>query len=78
MNRSHNKPRLYTVDFIFLRKTLFYFMKSCGGRINLKFSGVALLGLLYFPKWKRSFLAKEKYLSLWQALYFELFKNHSV
>ena len=29
-----------TVDFIFfLRKTLFDFIKSCGGRIDLKFSG---------------------------------------
>ena len=50
-----------TVDFIFfLRKTLFDFIKSCGGRIDLKFSGVALLGLLYSPKWKRSFFSKGK------------------
>ena len=51
----------HTVDFIFfLRKTLFDFIKSCGGRIDLKFSGVALLGLLYSPKWKRSFFSKGK------------------
>ena len=49
-----------TVDFIFLRKTLFDFIKSCGGRIGLKFSGVALLGLLYSPKWKRSFFSNGK------------------
>ena len=49
-----------TVDFIFLRKTLFDFIKSCGGRIDLKFSGVALLGLLYSPKWKRGFFSKGK------------------
>ena len=51
---------LYTVDFIFSRKTLFDFIKSCGGQIDLKFSGVALLGLLYSPKWKRSFFSKGK------------------
>ena len=44
----------------FLRKTLFDFIKSCGGRIHSKFSGVALLGLLYSPKWKRSFFSKGK------------------
>ena len=44
----------------FLRKTLFDFIKSCGGRIGLKFSGVALLGLLYSPKWKRSFFSNGK------------------
>ena len=39
-----------------------------------------LLSLAYFipQNGKEVFLAKEKYLSLWQALYFELFKNHSV
>ena len=37
-------------------QTLFDFIKSCGGRIDLKFSGVALLGLLYSPKWKSTFL----------------------
>ena len=41
-------------------KTLFDFIKSCGGRMDLKFSGVALLGLLYSPKWKRSFFSKGK------------------
>ena len=54
-----SKP-MYTVDFIFLRKTLSDFIKSCGGRIDLKFSGVALLNLLYSPKWKRSFFSKGK------------------
>ena len=39
---------------------LFDFIKSCGGRIDLKFSGAALLGLLYSPKWKRSFFSKGK------------------
>ena len=77
--RARAPARLqYSGFHFFLRKTLFDFIKSCGGRIDLKFSGVALLGLLYSPKWKRSFLARDKYLSLWQALYFELFKNHSV
>ena len=52
--------RLCTVDSFFLRKTLFDFIKSCGGRIELKFSGVALLSLLYSPKWKRSFFSKGK------------------
>ena len=33
-----------------LRKTLFDFIKSCGSQISLKFSEVALLGLLYSPK----------------------------
>ena len=33
-----------------LRKTLFDFIKSCGCQIRLKFSAVALLGLLYSPK----------------------------
>ena len=33
-----------------LRKTLFDFVKSSGSRIRLKFSEVALLGLLYSPK----------------------------
>ena len=39
-----------------------------------------LLSLAYFipQNGKEVFLAKEKYLPLWQALYFELFKNHSV
>ena len=50
-----------TVDFIFLRKTLFDFIKSCSGRIDLKFSGVALLSLLYSPKWNsEKFFSKEK------------------
>ena len=44
----------YSGFHFFLRKTLFDFIKSCGGRIDLKFSGVALLGLLYSP------LKKEK------------------
>ena len=44
----------------FLRKTLFDFIKSCGGRIDLKFSGAALLGQLYSPKCKRSFFSKGK------------------
>ena len=33
-----------------LRKTLFDFINSCGSQIRLKFSEVALLGLLYSPK----------------------------
>ena len=33
-----------------LRKTLFDFIKSCGSQIRLKFSKVALLGILYSPK----------------------------
>ena len=33
-----------------LRKTLFDFIKSCGSQIRLKFSEVALIGLLYSPK----------------------------
>ena len=33
-----------------LGKTLFDFIKSCGSQIRLKFSEVALLGLLYSPK----------------------------
>ena len=37
------------ISFV-LRKTLFDFIKSCGGQIRLKFSEVALLGLLYSPK----------------------------
>ena len=48
--------RIQWISF-FLRKTLFDFIKSCGGRIDLNFSGVALLGLLYSPKWKRSFFS---------------------
>ena len=38
------------------------------------------LSLAYFipQNGKEVFLAKEKYFSLWQALYFELFRNHSV
>ena len=65
--------------FHFLRKTLFDFIKPCGGRIDLKFSGVALLGLLYSQNGKKVFfLAKERDLSLRQALNFELFKNHAV
>ena len=71
------ETRLQWISF-FLRKTLFDFIKSCAGRIDLKVSGVALLGLLYSPKWKEVFLAKERYLSLRQALHFELFKNHAV
>ena len=50
----------YTVDFIFFTQNFVWFIKSCGGRIDLKFSGVALLGLLYSPKWKRSFFSKGK------------------
>ena len=43
-------PRiLQWIPFV-LRKTLFDFIKSCGSRIRLKFSEVALLGLLYSPK----------------------------
>ena len=53
-------PNLIQWISFFLRKTLFDFIKSCGGRIDLKFSGVALLGLLYSPKWKRSFFSKGK------------------
>ena len=41
--------RLQWIPFV-LRKTLFDFIKSCGGQIRLKFSEVALLGLLYSPK----------------------------
>ena len=37
------------ISFV-LRKTLFDFIKSCGSQIRLKFSEVALLGLLYSPK----------------------------
>ena len=37
------------ISFV-LRKTLFDFIKSRGSRIRLKFSEVALLGLLYSPK----------------------------
>ena len=33
-----------------LRKTLLDFIKSCGSQISLKFSEVALFGLLYSPK----------------------------
>ena len=50
----------YSGFHFFLRKTLFDFIKSCGGRIDLNFSGVALLGPLYSPKWKRSFFSKGK------------------
>ena len=46
--------------FHFLRKTLLDFIKSCGGRIDLKFSGVALLSLLYSPIWKRKLFGKGK------------------
>ena len=44
----------------FLRKTFFDFIKWCGGRIDLKFSGVALLSLLYSPIWKRNLFGKGK------------------
>ena len=49
---------IHKVDFLFfLLKTLFDFIKSLGGRMDLKLYGVALLGLLYSPKWKRSFFS---------------------
>ena len=41
--------RIQWIPFV-LRKTLFDFIKSCGSQIRLKFSEVALLGLLYSPK----------------------------
>ena len=58
-NLPHDVLEHYSGFHFFLRKTLFDFIKSCGGRIDLKFSGVALLGLLYSPKWK-SFFSKGK------------------
>ena len=48
----HLEKKAYVLQWIpfVLRKTLFDFIKSCGSQIRLKFSEVALLGLLYSPK----------------------------
>ena len=76
------KPASNTVDFIiffFNAKLLFDFIKSCSGQTDLKFSGVALLSLLFSPKWKRTlFFAKKRYLFQRQVVNFELFRNHAV
>ena len=59
-NSNFFRLRLEVSTHSLFSTDLFDFIKSCGCRIDLKFSGVALLGLLYSPKWKRSFLSKGK------------------
>ena len=67
--RQYETEKWYSGFHFFYAKPLFDFIKSCGGRIDLKFSGVALLGLLYSPKWKRSFFSKGKSTFLYGRLF---------
>ena len=51
---------IHKVDFLFfLLKTLFDFIKSLGGRMDLKLYGVALLGLLYRYRPEMSIIGEE-------------------
>ena len=78
-NRLEIRARLPNSGFhFFLRKTLFDIMKSCSGRIDLRFLRVAPSVCFISQNEKESFLTKERYLSLSQALSFELFKIHAV
>ena len=64
------------ISFFFYAKLWFY--KWWSGRIDLKFSGVALLSQLYSPKWKRNFFYKERYLSQRQVMNLQCERDNTV